>query len=146
MIAASGRSALNSRAVISACTAVSLDAWITLFVLVFLVVAMVREVTSPAVATLVAAVVLLLAGVIDGDQAFAGFSNEAPIVVASLLVLARAVDVSGVMAPVVRVLFGRVANRAVLLARVVFPVAAISAFINNTTVVAMTVPAVLELC
>ena len=124
----------------------TLNAWITLAVLVLTVAVMVREITSPAIATLGAAIILLLSGVIDGDQAFAGFSNEAPIVVASLLVLARAVDVSGVMAPVVRVLFGNVANRAVLLARVVFPVAAISTVLNNTTVVAMSVPGILELC
>src|SRR6266487_3744482 len=124
----------------------TLDAWITLLVLIVTVVVMVREITSPAIAALIGTMVLFLAGVIDADHAFAGFSNEAPIIVAALLVLARAVDVSGVMGPVVRVLFGKVANRSALLARIVFPVAGISAFINNTTVVAMTVPAILELC
>lgn len=37
-------------------------------------------------------IVLLLAGVLTADQAFMGFSNAAPITVAALYVVARAVD------------------------------------------------------
>jgi len=114
-------------------------------VIVFTVGAMAREVIQPAVAVLGAAVVLLLFGVTTPEQAFSGFSNEAPIIVASLLVLARAVDISGVLAPVVSALFGRAAGTHRLLARLLVPVTASSGFLNNTTVVAMTVPTVIEL-
>ena len=63
-----------------------LPAWFTLAVIIALFVALLREVVAPAVAVLGATIVLFLAGIISADQAFAGFSNEAPIVVASLLV------------------------------------------------------------
>ena len=82
-----------------------LPAWITLIVLVVLVAVLVREKVPPAVAVLTATVGLLLLGVIDAEQAFAGFSNEAPIVIAALLVVARAVDVSGIMQPIVARIF-----------------------------------------
>jgi di/tricarboxylate transporter len=123
----------------------SVEAWITLAVVVGLVVVLARELIRPAVAVLSATIILLLLGVIDGDQALAGFSNEAPIVVAALLLLARAVDLSGLLGPVVAWIFGASRQPRVLLARLLFPIAGFSAFLNNTALVAMTVPAVLDL-
>lgn len=120
------------------------DAWITLVVVVGVVVVLTREVLPPAAVVLGGTVALLLLGVIDGPTAFAGFSNEAPIIVGSLLVLARAVDVSGVLEPVMVRLFGRSSGRW-LLARLLFPVTGFSGFLNNTTIVAMAVPPVIEL-
>jgi di/tricarboxylate transporter len=122
-----------------------LAAWITLLVLVALVAVLVRERVLPAIAVLTATVALLLAGVIDFEHAFAGFSNEAPIVIAALLVVARAVDVSGIMQPIVARIFRGAETSTGLLVRLLFPVAGISAFVNNTTVVAMTIPAVIDI-
>ena len=121
-------------------------AWVTVAVIVALVAAMVREVAPPAAVVMSATVVLLLLGIIDGDQAFAGFSNEAPIVVGALLIFARAVDVTGAIQPVVQSLFGTSRRPRVLLMRLLFPITGASGFLNNTTLVAMTVPAVLDLC
>jgi di/tricarboxylate transporter len=122
----------------------TLDAWITLVVVVVVVAALAREVLPPAATVLAGTVALLLLGVIDAQQAFAGFSNEAPIIVGSLLILAKAVDISGVLQPVVARLFGNSSGRA-LLARLLFPVTGFSGFLNNTTIVAMAVPPVVEL-
>ncbi|MGI8830714.1 MAG: SLC13 family permease [Candidatus Limnocylindria bacterium] len=123
----------------------SLYAWVTLASVLVLVVVLAREVVQPAIAVLSATIFLMLIGVLSPDEAFAGFSNEAPIVVAALLVFARAVDVAGIMQPIVSALFGSVRQSTVLLARLLFPIAALSGFLNNTTLVAMTVPAVLDL-
>ncbi len=122
----------------------SLDAWITLVVVAATIVALARELVPPAIAVLGAVVALLLLGVIDGEQALSGFSNEAPIVVGALLVLARAVDVAGILDPVVAGLFGRSTGRP-LLARLLFPITLFSGFLNNTTLVAMSVPPVIEM-
>lgn len=112
---------------------------------VVVIAVMVREIVPPAVAVLVASVVLLLVGIIDAKQAFSGFANEAPIFVASLLVLARAVELSGLLDPLVGLLFGTVQGTRALLARLVVAVTGASAFLNNTTLVAMTVPPVVDL-
>ena len=122
-----------------------LEAWITLGVVVLLIVVMARELIQPAVAMFGAAMLLFLLGIIDAEEAFAGFSNEAPFIIAALLVVARAVDVAGIMQPVVDALFSRVSSTRVLLARLLLPLTGISAFLNNTTLVAMTVPAVIEM-
>ena len=122
-------------------------AWFTLAVLVVLIVVLAREILPPAVAVLSATVVLLLARIIDADAAFVGFSNEAPIIVASLLVFARAADVAGIVGPALERVFGAASGGSRwALPRLTLPIAGLSAFLNNTTVVAMTVPAVLELC
>jgi di/tricarboxylate transporter len=124
-----------------------LEAWFTLLVLLALVIVLVREIVLPAVAVLTASIVLLLVGIIDADAAFAGFSNEAPIIVAALLVFARAADVAGIVGPALERSFGRPnAGTRWALPRLIFPVAGLSAFLNNTTLVAMTVPAILDLC
>jgi di/tricarboxylate transporter len=123
----------------------SLAAWATLFVLLMLMIVLVREKVPPAVAVLSATLLLLLMGVIDADRAFAGFSNEAPIVIAALLVVARAVDISGIMQPIVSRIFRGADTSTSILARLLYPVAGLSAFVNNTTVVAMTIPAVVDI-
>ena len=120
------------------------EGWFTLAVIVVTVGALAREVVPPALAVLGAVVVLLLAGVVDGEQALSGFSNEAPYVVGSLLILARAVDISGLLEPVVGRLFGKATGTA-LLARLLYPVTLFSGFLNNTTLVAMSVSPVIEL-
>ncbi|MGI8791787.1 MAG: SLC13 family permease [Acidimicrobiales bacterium] len=123
----------------------SVEAWITLAIVIGLIVVMVRELMQPAFTILLATIVLMLLGIITPAQAFSGFSNEAPIAVAALLILARAVDVSGVFQPIVRFLFGRAEGKW-LMARVAFPIDGLSGFVNNTTVVAMAVPSALDLC
>jgi di/tricarboxylate transporter len=122
-----------------------LQAWITLGVIIVLIVAMARELAQPAIAMFGATMLLFLLGIIDADEAFAGFSNEAPFVIAALLVVARAVDAAGIMQPVVDALFSTVRRPRALLARLVFPITAVSALLNNTTLVAMTAPAVIEM-
>lgn len=119
-----------------------LDAWITLAVILIVLVVLGRGLASAAI-TLVGAVVLLLVlGVIDAEQAFAGFSNPAPITVAALYVLAGAVEQTGVLTSIVgRFLAGARGPRA-LLARVVVPTITSSAVLNNTPIVAMVAPAV----
>ena len=121
----------------------SLEAWFTLVVIVVTVGAMAREVVPPALGVLAGVVVLLLAGVVDGEQALSGFSNEAPYVVGSLLILARAIDVAGLLEPVVARMFRGSSGRT-LLARLLFPLTLVSGFLNNTTLVAMSVPPVID--
>jgi di/tricarboxylate transporter len=121
------------------------EAWVTLGVIVLVIVAMAREVVQPAVAMFGGTMSLFLIGIIDADAAFAGFSNEAPFVIAALLVVARAVDAAAIMQPVVGALFANVRSARVLLARLLFPIAGGSGFLNNTTIVAMAAPAVMEM-
>jgi len=95
----------------------SWEAWFTLAVLLVTIVALARELLPPAATVLSAVVVLLVAGVVTPAQAFSGFSNPAPITVAALYVLARAVDKTGALQPFVAVMLGGATGRRRSLAR-----------------------------
>jgi di/tricarboxylate transporter len=120
------------------------QAWFTLAVLAVMFVAMVRGIAHPAAAIVCAVVVLLAAGVIDEKQAFSGFSNPAPITVAALFVLARAVEDTGALRPLVRAALGGDGGPRGSILRLCIPSAAASAFLNNTPIVAMLISPVSE--
>jgi len=122
------------------------EASLTLAVVAVMVVVLVRDLTAPSVAIIGSVVVLLVAGVIDPHQAFRGFSNPAPITVAALYVLARAVQKTGALQPIVGAVLGERGrgHTRLPLARLLFPSAAASAFLNNTPIVAMLVPQVTD--
>ena len=122
----------------------SWEAWYTLAVSIAMFVFMVRGTASPAAAILSAVIALLVAGVIEPAQAFSGFSNSAPITVAALYVVARAVEDSGALRPLVRGALGGGSNDAVRILRLCMPSAAASAFLNNTPIVAMLIRPVSE--
>ncbi|MCB0876845.1 MAG: SLC13 family permease [Solirubrobacterales bacterium] len=119
------------------------DAWFTLFVVVATLIVLSRDLLPPAAVVLAATTSLLVAGVIDEEQAFSGFSNSAPLTVAALYVLARAVEKTGALGPMVSNLLGnpRAVGRAALV-RLLGPTAGASAFINNTPLVGMLIPEV----
>ncbi|HSG79253.1 MAG TPA: SLC13 family permease, partial [Acidimicrobiia bacterium] len=106
------------------------------------IVVLAREVAPPGVTVLGGVVLLLVAGVVDPAQAFAGFSNPAPITVAALYVVARAVEKTGLLAPLVDRAMGSTPDERRALARLLPAAAASSAFLNNTPIVAMLVPPV----
>ncbi len=120
------------------------EAWITLGVITVAVVLLTRDLVSPAMTFMAAVVVLLVAGVLTPGAAFQGFSNPAPITVAALYVLARAVERSGALQPIVKVTLGAGRSVRLALARLTIPVAAASAFLNNTPIIAMLAPQVDE--
>ncbi len=118
----------------------SWEAWYTLAVVVITMVVLARNWLPPGGAMAGAMVAVLVAGIVTPSQAFAGFSNPAPITIAALYVVARAVEKTGVLAPLVGwMLGGRDSERAAL-ARVAAPTTAISGFLNNTPIVAMLIP------
>lgn len=126
----------------------SLDAWTTLAVAVATLVLLATDRFSPALVMGGAVTTLLIAGVVDQDRALVGFSNEAPITVAALYVLAGAVKITGALERITERVLG--SNAATggndtrrTLARILFPSMAASAFIANTPLVAMVAPRVL---
>jgi len=116
------------------------EAWITLAVVVAVLVALIRDLLPPSAAMFAGMVALLATKVVEPAEAFAGFSNPAPITIAALYVLARAVQKSGALTPAVRSVLGDGERHGHSLARLVIPTAVASGFFNNTPIVAMLVP------
>jgi di/tricarboxylate transporter len=121
------------------------QAALTLVIVTITVVLLVRDRVAPAVAVFGANVALLLTGIIDPAQAFAGFSNPAPVTVAALFIIARAVEKTGALQPLVHAAMNRSGTAGEPgLARLLVPTAGASAFLNNTPIVAMLAPQVAE--
>lgn len=118
------------------------EAGVTVVVLVVTFAALAKEWLPPPATFVGAVVALLVSGVITAEEAFAGFANPAPITVAALYVLARAVEKTGALQPLVAATLGKGSSRRGSLLRLVVPAAAASAFLNNTPIVAMLVPQV----
>jgi di/tricarboxylate transporter len=118
------------------------DAWITLIVLTAVLVLLVTERVPPAAAVTLGMIAVLVAGVVTPEQALSGFANPAPITVAALYVLARAVEKTGALVFLVRAVLGKAERVRAAIGRLVIPVATMSAFLNNTPLVAMLIPQV----
>jgi di/tricarboxylate transporter len=119
-------------------------AWVTLVIVVSLLYVLARDLLSPVLAVFGAVIVLLVLGVVTPAEAFYGLSNPAPITVAALYVLARAVEKTGALQPALNAALGDGDGIRTSLARLLTPSAAASAFLNNTPIVAMLVPQVCE--
>jgi len=85
---------------------------------------------------------LVLTGVIKPEDAFAGLASPSIITIALLLVVSQGVIETGLVQWIGPALFGRARSATGAQIRLMLPVAAISAFINNTPLVAMCIPVV----
>ncbi len=83
-------------------------------------------------------------GILTIDQALAGLSNPAMVTVAVLFVVVTGMRDTGGLQWVVHRILGRPNSIAIAQARVIGPVLILSAFLNNTPVVAMMIPAIHE--
>lgn len=116
--------------------------WVTIIVLAAIAIALVRDLARPDLIFLSGLAMLLVAGVITPVDAFAGFSNSAVLAVGALFVVAAGIEETGAVRAFERMLFGSSTDLRRVLARVMLPTAGLSAFINNTPIVAMLAPRV----
>ncbi len=118
------------------------QAWITLGTVVFLMAVLVLT-TIPADVVLLGGLTLLLVlGIVSPTQALAGLSNEGMVTVGVLFVVVAGMRQTGGVGAIARLIWGRPKTLAGAQFRLMAPVAILSAFLNNTPVVAMLVPAV----
>ena len=125
------------------------DAWVTLGVFIATLALLALDRYPPALVMGGAVTFLLVAGVIDEQGALLGFSNEAPITVAALYILAGATESTGALDTITaRALGGSSQNGRAderrQLVRVGAPAALASAFIANTPLVGMLAPRVIS--
>ena len=81
--------------------------------------------------------VLYVTGVLDAKDAFSGFSSTSVIVIGVLFVVVAGLTHTGVLQWIVKNLLGQPSNYGKAVVRLMLPVAALSSFLSNTTVVAM---------
>ena len=121
---------------------VNLDAWITIVtVLVMFSVLLFTKLRSDMV-FLGAIGVLYVTGVLDAKEAFSGFSGSSVITVGVLFVVVAGLTHTGVLQWIVKHLLGTPNSYSKAVTRLMLPVAVLSSFLSNTTVVALFVSVV----
>jgi len=120
------------------------EGWIAIGV-VALVIGLLAATRIAADIVLVAGVTLLLvAGVLTPPEALMGLANEGMATVAVLYVVAAALRETGAIGWIVHGVLGRPRSLSGAQLRLMAPVVTMSAFLNNTPVVAMFMPAVID--
>ncbi|MBI2191574.1 MAG: SLC13 family permease [Planctomycetes bacterium] len=130
------------------------EAWLTLAITAAIFLALLRDLAPPDVLFVCAATVLAVAGIITPAEAFHGFANSAVLAVAALFVVAAGLRETGVLEHLGhRVLGGartngdaRPPNESGALKRLAALVIPLSAFLNNTPIVAMFMPVTVDWC
>ncbi len=120
----------------------SWEAWFTLAVVVLCFGLLVRNRAPPDIAMAGGLTLLLVSGVLTPAQALAGFANEGMITVGVLYVVVTGIRETGGIGWIAQKVLGRPRSLRHAQLKMMVPTALMSAFLNNTPVVAMFIPAV----
>jgi di/tricarboxylate transporter len=117
--------------------------WYTAIIILFMTMALIRELFDPEIIIFSALILLILGNVIDFNEAFAGFSNHGMLTVGFLFIIASSLQKTGILNTIGELFLGKRRGKIYSkLFRFLIPVSAVSAFFNNTPIVAMLIPTV----
>ncbi len=116
--------------------------WVTIASVVLMFILLAGTRIGPEWICLGTLVLLLTIGILDPKQAVVGMANKGMLTVAILFIVAAAIQETGAIKLVTPFLSGRPKSTAAAQLRMMLPVSAMSAFLNNTPVVAILIPAV----
>ncbi|MCK5222752.1 MAG: SLC13 family permease, partial [Candidatus Aminicenantes bacterium] len=114
----------------------------TSLILIALTTILVLELIEVDIAIFSSLILLIIGGVIDVKEAFSGFSNHGMLTVAFLFVVAGALQKTAAIDQFGHVVLGRGKKTSITLLRFLPGVASISAFFNNTPIVAILIPTI----
>jgi di/tricarboxylate transporter len=124
----------------------SWEAWFTLGLVAVIFVAMAKDIASPDVLLLGGTIMLALVGIITPKEAFAGFSNEAMLLVGALFVVVAALRETGAMDSIGARMLGRATTAQGAMLRMAAWINTAMVFMTNTSIVAMLLPVVTDWC
>ena len=114
-----------------------LDAWITIVTVLGMFSILLFTKLRSDLVFLGAIGVLFVTGVLDAKEAFSGFSSSSVITVGVLFVVVAGLMHTGVLQWIVKHLLGTPDSYSKAVTRLMLPVAVLSSFLSNTTVVAL---------
>ena len=121
------------------------ETWFTFSLLGLVFLGLIRNYAADAL--LVGAVVVCGAvGILEPKEVFAGFSNTGMLTVAALYIVAAALRETGALSIVGGALLGQARTERGVFLRMSATVTTASAFLNNTPIVAMFIPVLLQWC
>ncbi len=114
-----------------------LDVWITIVTVLGMFTILLFTKWRSDMVFLGAIGVLYVTGVLDAKEAFSGFSSTSVITVGVLFVVVAGLTHTGVLQCIVKYLLGTPKSYSKAVTRLMLPVAALSSFLSNTTVVSL---------
>ena len=114
-----------------------LDAWITIVTVLGMFTILLFTKWRSDLVFLGAIGVLYVTGVLDAKEAFSGFSSSSVITVGVLFVVVAGLTYTGVLQCIVKYLLGSPNSYSKAVTRLMLPVAVLSSFLSNTTVVSL---------
>ena len=115
----------------------NLYAWITIVTVLTMFTVMLFTKLRADLVFLGAIAVLFVTGVLDAKEAFSGFSSTSVVVIGVLFVVVSGLTHTGVLQWIVKHLLGQPGGYSKAVVRLMLPVAFLSSFLSNTTVVAL---------
>lgn len=116
--------------------------WFTIASVVLMFVLLAKTKIGPEWICLGTLVVLLTVGILTPAQAVIGMANKGMLTVAILFIVAAAIKETGAIKLITPFLSGRPKSTAAAQLRMMLPTTILSAFLNNTPVVAIFIPAI----
>ncbi|MBR6141334.1 MAG: SLC13 family permease [Bacteroidaceae bacterium] len=115
----------------------NLHAWITIATVLTMFSVLLFTKLRADLVFLGAIAILFVTGVLDAKEAFSGFSSTSVVVIGVLFVVIAGLTHTGVLQWIVKHLLGQPKSYSTAVVRLMLPVAALSSFLSNTTVVAL---------
>lgn len=115
----------------------NLYAWITIVTILGMFTTLLFTKIRTDMVFLAAIGILFVTGVLDAKDALSGFSSTSVVVIGVLFVVVAGLTHTGVLQWIVRHLLGQPNSYSKAVIRLMLPVAGLSSFLSNTTVVAM---------
>ncbi len=122
------------------------EGWLTVGLVALLLIALLKNLAPTDVLFVAVTTLFAASGIISADEAFAGFSNSGVLTVAFLFVVVAGLRETGVLDQVGHHVLGAAKTPGNALMRLSTVVMPMSAFLNNTPIVAMFVPIVMDWC
>lgn len=124
----------------------SWEAYYLLGVIIIAIYLFITEKASIDIIALMVTILLMIAGIITVDQGLSGFSNQAALSILALLILSAGLERTGAIKRAVEVIGSYTGNKVWTILILILPFCAIlSAFINNTAVIAIFLPVLLQI-
>lgn len=116
---------------------IGLSAWTTIVLVIGMFVTLIKTKLPADVVFLAVMALLLVTGCLNAEDTLSGFSSTTVIVVGALFIVVAGLDATGVLHWIVRNLLGQPSSYWKAIIRLMLPVAVLSAFLSNSTVVAL---------
>ena len=118
----------------------SLDTILTGVVIIFILISLYKEIFGPALTFLIGIIVLGIFQVLSPKEILNGFSNQQIIVIIMLLLIGNIIRNSGVLDTIFYQIFKKTHSQKKFLFKISLLVGSLSAFLNNTPLVALMMP------